>query len=168
MYQVLPDAHPPISKLTELELVRRMGFTTPFFTSLNGTDQIEDVYQQYIESSRENLDYDIDGLVVEVNLTSQAEALGMLNNRPKGAIAYKFPHAMADTILRDVLWQVGNTGRITPVAIFDPVVLDGAKITRASLANSRRFSDLRLTRGCRIRVSRRNQVIPYVESNLDV
>lgn len=95
------------------------------------------------------------------------DSLGELNNRPRGAVAYKFPHESKPTILRGIRWQVGNTGRITPVAEFDTISLAGAKISQASLHNVTRVQKLKLFVGCRIMVSRRNDVIPMVESNLD-
>ena len=73
----------------------------------------------------------------------------------------------AETTLRDVIWQVGKSGRLTPVAVFDPVMLAGARVERASLATPDRVTRMRLSKGCRILVSRRNDVIPFVEKNLD-
>lgn len=169
VYQVIPDSGtPPATKQEELALARAMGFTTPHYAVCPDLTRVENIYQRYVATAREKLDYDIDGLVIEVNSVSKAEDLGLLNGRPKGAIAYKFPHDQKETILEDVIWQVGNSGRITPVAVFEPVDLAGAKVTRASLHNVKRFNELQLTRGCRILVSRRNDVIPAVEANLDL
>ena len=169
VYQVIPDKGPmPKTKLEELSLARALGFQTPHHALCPGLTRVENIYQRYIKSAREKLDYDIDGLVIEVNDVSVAEDLGLLNNRPKGAIAYKFPHDQKETELEDVIWQVGNSGRITPVAIFKPVDLAGAKVSRASLATVKRFNELQLTRGCRILVCRRNDVIPRVEANLSI
>jgi len=169
VYQVLPDSGTlPTTKQEELALARAMGFTTPHHAICPDLTRVENIYQRYVATAREKLDYDIDGLVLEVNSVSKAEDLGLLNGRPKGAIAYKFPHDQKETILVDVIWQVGNSGRITPVAVFEPVDLAGAKVTRASLHNVKRFNELQLTRGCRILVSRRNDVIPAVEANLSI
>lgn len=167
VYQVLPDDGQLPTKLTELQLAKEMGFQTPHHAMCPDLTRVENIYQRYIKMAREKLDYDIDGLVVEVNSSADSEELGMLNGRPKGAIAYKFPHSSAITTLEDVVWQVGNSGRITPVAIFEQVELDGAKIVRASLSTAKRFLELNLRKGGRIRVSRRNMVIPYVEESLD-
>lgn len=116
---------------------------------------------------RSVIDYDIDGLVLEVDDLARAAELGELNHRPKGAVAYKFSHMTAETTLREVVWQVGKSGRLTPVAVFDPVLLAGAKVERASLATPDRVTKLKLSAGCRILVSRRNDVIPRLEANLD-
>lgn len=165
IYQMVPQGGYMISKLFELETAKKLGFTVPNFIGL-GFDRIEAVYQSYIDDQRELLDYDIDGLVIEVNSQAYAEQLGELNKRPKGAIAFKFPHDSKETTLERVEWQVGNSGRVTPVAIFKEVNLAGAKVTRASLHNVSYVKSLDLHVGDTILVSRRNDVIPYVESNL--
>lgn len=167
VYQVLPESQTIPFKSQELGEATQMGFITPFFQVLKNVEEIEETYQAYI-LKRDDLDYHIDGLVIEVNDMQLAEELGQHNGRPKGSIAYKFPHEMADTPLIEVPWQVGNTGRITPIAVFEEVLLAGAKIGRASLATVREFKKFQLTPGCRIRVSRRNDVIPKVELNLDL
>jgi len=113
------------------------------------------------------LDYDIDGLVIQFNDPQRFEGLGSQGRGPKGAVAYKFSHEEKETILRGIEWQVGNSGRITPVAIFDEVDFAGARIKRASLAGVRQVAHLRLFEDCRILVSRRNGVIPRVEANLE-
>jgi DNA ligase (NAD+) len=166
VYQVLPDTGNLATKKEELLQAKEMGFTTPHFALCPDMNRVENIYQRYIQTAREKLDYDIDGLVIEVDSNALAESLGQLTGRPKGAVAYKFPHSTAEAVLEDVIWQVGNSGRITPVAIFSVVQLDGAKITRASLHNISHFLQLNLTRGDRIQISRRNMVIPYVEKNL--
>ena len=101
------------------------------------------------------------------NLAIQ-QALGDKDLRPKGARAFKFDNEARETILLDVEWEVGNSGRITPVAILQSVFLCGAEIKRASLHNVSMFLDLKLFKGCRVLVSRRNDVIPYIEENMDV
>jgi len=166
IYQVLPDTRIIPSKAQELFEAGRMGFFVPPYKIFQSLEEVETEYQRYIKE-RKNIDYDIDGLVLEFNDTRIVEQLGERDGRPKGAVAYKFPHEMAETKIEDVIWQVGNSGRITPVAIFQEVFLDGARITRASLHTAERFKKLKLKRGDRILVSRRNAVIPYVESNFD-
>ena len=156
-------------KSREIALLEQMGFTVPNHYDLENPTDAGVIYQRYISGAqiRANLDYDIDGLVFFVDDTAEREALGDLNHRPKGAVALKFPHEEKVTMLRDVVWQVGNSGRVTPVAHFDVVNLAGAQVTKASLHNVRRFKGLKLSKGCRILVSRRNDVIPMVEANLD-
>lgn len=165
-YQIVrTDGGDPIRrKRDEFTVLERIGFPVPRWQVVDDIAAVTALRDGY---DRESLDYDIDGLVVEVDDLDRAAALGELNHRPKGAIAYKFAHMTAETTLRDVVWQVGKSGRLTPVAVFDPVLLAGARVERASLATPDRVTKLRLSKGCRILVSRRNDVIPRVEANLD-
>jgi DNA ligase (NAD+) len=160
-----PEDSPIRRKQDEFTILQRLGFLVPqaqVVPSIDAAILIRDNY------NRDVLDYDIDGLVFEVDDLAYAAALGELNHRPKGAIAYKFPHMAAETTLRDIEWQVGKSGRLTPVAVFDPVMLAGARVERASLATPDRVTKLRLSKDCRVRVTRRNDVIPYLEANLDL
>jgi DNA ligase (NAD+) len=173
VYRVLPDTadHLAATASEDLKELQSWGFRTPNFVQLTSVKGVEDEYARYIDKAREALDYDIDGLVVEVDNHAVREALGDLNKRPKGAVAYKFPHEEKPTILRDIRWQVGNSGRITPVAEFDAVDLAGASVKQASLHNISNIQALvsdhgkkRFRVGDKIMVSRRNDVIPYVEA----
>jgi len=165
-YQVLSHQHPITAKSIEFKLLKALGFTAPNWKRVMPS-AVTDHYQEYIKTKRDKLDYEIDGLVVEYDGLNVMEHLGEHDGRPKGARAFKFPHEERPTRLRDVQWEVGPSGRITPVAYFDAVEIDGAMLSRASLHNVKNFRRLRLWLGCRILVSRRNQVIPYVEKNLD-
>lgn len=153
-------------KSDSLRLAKMLGFETPVYTVCANSAEVEAFYNDYC-GRRSNLPYEIDGLVVEVNDRDARDQLGVTDNRPKGAVAFKFPHMTLETTIRDVTWQVGKSGRVTPVAIFDTVHLAGADVTQASLHNVgfiKRLGGLR--RGDRIIVSRRNDVIPAVESVL--
>jgi DNA ligase (NAD+) len=179
-YQVLSNSHNLPNKATEFKLLEALGFETPdWFLVHSGSykvrgkaettiqDPLLAIYEDYVKKARADLDYEIDGLVVEFNDAPSMEFLGEHGGRPKGARAFKFPHVQEITTLLNVTWEVGNSGRITPVAHFKPIMIDGADLSRASLHNPANFLRLRLWKGCRILVSRRNQVIPYVERNLD-
>ncbi len=172
-YQILSNDFTDLTKDHEFGNLITYGFTVPNYHHLGSLKDIEDLYTAYVDGDRKSLDYDIDGLVVEVNNTATRESLGEKNHRPFGAIAYKFPSESSPSILRDILWQVGKSGRITPVAVFDTVKLAGANVTKASLHNVDYYSQLAgeigqkvLSVGDKILVSRRNDVIPYVESAL--
>lgn len=159
-----PEDPPIRRKQDEFTVLQRLGFLVPqaqVVPSIDAAIVIRDSYDRSV------IDYDIDGLVFEVDDLAYAADLGELNHRPKGAIAYKFSHMTAETILRDIEWQVGKSGRLTPVAVFDPVMLAGARVERASLSTPDRVTRMRLSKDCRILVSRRNDCIPYVEENLD-
>jgi len=123
-----------------------------------------------VAKARAALDYDIDGLVIEHESLAVMEHLGEHDMRPKGARAFKFPHEQQPTRLRKIVWQVGNSGRVTPVAYFDSVTLAGASVSQASLHNvdyiarvAEKCPQGMLGMGDKILVSRRNDVIPYVE-----
>lgn len=143
------------------------GLTTPNYWHFQADDLVNVHWRNYQDKDRNNLDYDIDGLVVRVNNLDRQIALGDKDLRPKGAIAFKFDNEARESILEDVVWEVGATGRITPVAIFKPIIVCGAEISRASLHNIGYFRSLKLYKGCRVLVSRRNDVIPYIEENID-
>jgi DNA ligase (NAD+) len=165
-YQLIVDGQPLSSKFEELMTLGRWGFQTPNWWLAEDISHVLARRQGYINVERAALDYDIDGLVIEVNDAVRRDSLGSTNMRPKGAVAFKFPHESAESVLREVKWQVGNSGRVTPVAVFDEVALAGAKVKQASLHNIARVNLLKLKIGDRILVSRRNDVIPAVEANL--
>lgn len=173
-YQLLPDGQPLDSKKGEIKALADLGFQVPNALLAKGGDDVMEVYQRYVDTDRDALDYEIDGLVVEVNARDEREALGMKNHRPAGATAFKFPHEEMPTILRNIRWQVGNSGRITPVAEWDTVVLAGANVSQASLHNISTIARLagdagqeHLAAGDKILVARRNDVIPYFEAVLE-
>jgi len=166
-YQYLPDGRPPATKVEEIYALSMTGFVVPTYYGASTPAEAQVIYDEYVATKRDALDWEIDGLVLDVNDRDAREALGDLNSRPRGAVAFKFPHDSKPTILRDIHWQVGKSGRITPVADFDEVVLGGVKVERASLHTMRNVTGLKLFPGCRVLVSRRNDCIPYVEANLD-
>lgn len=152
-------------KTEALALAETLGFTVPSYERFSGLSEIEAIYNRYCNGARASLEYEIDGLVLEVNSREDRDASGAHDGRPRGAVAFKFPHEQSTTLLQDVIWQTGKSGRVTPVAVFDPVRLVGADVERASLHNVgylQRLGDLR--GGDTIMVSRRNDVIPSVES----
>jgi DNA ligase (NAD+) len=167
-YQYLPNGMATLpSKEAEFDNLIHAGFSTPLRIGITNLSEVQSTYQKYISTIRPALGYDIDGLVIEINDTKTREYMGEHNGKPKGAIAFKFPHEEQATTLRNVRWQVGNSGRVTPVAEFDMVALAGAQVKQASLAGVRQVMHLKLYEGCRILVSRRNDCIPRVEANLD-
>ena len=168
-YRCMPNGQSMTTKSGELASLVSFGFTLPKNARVAADPaQIEAIYQSYIAGVRKGLDYEIDGIVVEIDDATKREDLGDLNGNPKGACAYKFAHETRETILRTIEWQIGNSGRITPVAIFDEASFGGVKVGRASLAGVRQVEYLKLFPGCRILVARRNDVIPRVEANLDM
>lgn len=173
-YQYLEGGVAQVTKLEELLALQELGFTVSYFRSAKTFNRALEIYQEYVDTKRDSIDWEIDGLVVEVNDRDRREGMGERNHRPAGACAFKFPHEQKPTVLRNIVWQVGQSGRITPVAEFDPVQLAGAEVKRASLHNLDRMHELLrdvgqevFAAGDKILCSRRNDVIPFVEAVLE-
>ena len=114
------------------------------------------------ETKRDDLKYETDGIVVKVNQVAVQEELGWTSKSPRWAIAYKFPARQASTQLLDVIYQVGRTGAITPVAVLDPVQLAGTTVARASLHNSEEMVRLGVKRGDFVFIEKSGEIIPQV------
>jgi DNA ligase (NAD+) len=148
----------------QFQFLRRMGFRTPNFSVHEDLDEIVAAWNRYQGELREAIPYDIDGLVIRLDDLAAQLALGDKDGRPLGATAFKFTSIKVPTVARKRIDQVGGTGRITPVAEFDPVNILGAVITRASLYNQAYIEQIGFDLGAEILVSRANDVIPRVES----
>jgi DNA ligase (NAD+) len=116
---------------------------------------------------RSALDILIDGMVIKVSDFKAREALGYTDRFPRWAIAYKFPAEQAATTVEDIVWQVGRTGKLTPIAILSPVNLAGATISRATLNNFDDIQRKRVSRKSQVIVRRSNDVIPEILGNID-
>lgn len=161
-YQALGDVDFGAEQAQFVWLVNQ-GLDTPNWWVMKKADQVNDHWRDYQDTKRDKLDYDIDGLVVRVDNLEKQVALGDKDLRPKGAIAFKFDNEARESIVRDIVWQVGNSGRLTPVATVDPVQLVGATVTRASLYNLSYIEELGLDIGATVLVARANDVIPRIE-----
>ncbi len=121
-----------------------------------------------IGNYRADLEYDIDGAVVKVNDFSQREILGATSKFPRWAVAYKYPPETKETVLRKIELSVGRTGRITPTAVFEPIILNGTRVERATLHNQDFIDGLDIRLGDTIRVYKSGEIIPRVSGvNLD-
>lgn len=132
-------------------------FETPFWRVTTDPKKI------VREHDREALDYDIDGMVVAVDDMETWIEMGEHDGRPKGSRAFKFASPAKVTVALGVENQVGGTGRVTPVAVFEPVELLGATVTQASLYNYGYINEIGFDLGARILIKRANDVIPRVE-----
>jgi DNA ligase (NAD+) len=118
-------------------------------------------------SQREKLDYEIDGLVIKVNEMDVRDTLGYTSHHPRWAIAFKFDSPTAETTLTDIQIQVGRNGRVTPVAILEPVPIAGSVVARATLHNKEYIDILELGKGDRVSISKRGDIIPAVEKVIE-
>ena len=138
------------------------GFLTgDYFKIIKNLKQAEDEIAK-IDKTKDHLDVMIDGMVLKVNDSTIREDIGYTNKFPKWAIAYKFKPVELSTILKDVVWQVGRTGKITPIAMLDPIELSGATVSRATLNNTQDIERKQISINSRVFVRRSNEVIPEV------
>lgn len=137
--------------------------TNGFYKKADSFEKIKQFISQ-IERERTSLDFLIDGAVIKVEQNYIREELGYTSKFPKWAIAYKFEADQAITTLREVVWQVGRTGKLTPIGKMDPVELCGATIQRATLNNFGDITRKDLKTGSKVIVRRSNDVIPEVMS----
>lgn len=159
-YDLDGEDHP--TEEHKFKRIGELGFDTPFFAVTDLEGAIAE-HQRYAKKKRAALDYEIDGLVMKANDVHVNTMLGDLNNRPRAAVAFKFASQAQVTKVVDIIWDTGSSGRVSPVAVVAPVVLAGATVQRASLANASRVAELDIGVGDEVLVSRRNDVIPYVE-----
>jgi DNA ligase (NAD+) len=123
-------------------------------------------YCQGFEQQRDDLPYEIDGMVIKVNGIALQDKMGMTTHHPRWAIAFKFKARQATSILRKVEFQVGRTGSITPVGKIDPVPLSGVTVSSLSLFNEEVVKEKDLRIGDRVLVERAGDVIPYIVKSL--
>ena len=147
-----------------LNQARSFGFKVPKEARLaHDMDQVLD-FIDYWDSHRHELPYEIDGVVIKVNDLVQQESLGYTAKAPRWAMAYKFKAEEATTQLKKVVYQVGRTGAITPVAELDPVQLAGTVVKRASLHNADQIEKLDLHLGDTVAVEKGGEIIPKITS----
>lgn len=138
------------------------GFATgDYFKVVSSAEEIIKEIRA-IDGRKNSLDILIDGAVVSINETAHREDVGWTTKFPKWAIAYKFEAQEVSTTLNDVVWQVGRTGKVTPIAILEPVELAGATVQKATLNNHDDIVRKNVSIGSRVFVRRSNEVIPEV------
>ncbi len=149
-----------------LDYLKTLGFKViADYKKVSTYDEIVERIQ-YIGDMRDKYSFDIDGVVVKVNDFSQRISLGATAKVPKWAVAYKFPPEEKKTKLLDIEVNVGRTGVITPVAIFEPVTLAGTSVSRATLHNQEFINDKEIRIGDEIIVRKAGEIIPEVLSSV--
>jgi DNA ligase (NAD+) len=150
-----------------LDALRTTGFRVN--THAKTVDSIDQVLGFIAEAERlrDSLGYEIDGVVIKVDATAQQRRLGFTGKAPRWAIAYKFAARAGITQLEDVLFQVGRTGKVTPVAALAPVFIGGTTVTRATLHNADEIARLGVRIGDSVQVERGGDVIPKITSVIE-
>lgn len=138
------------------------GFMTGgFFKIAHSVDEITKIVKS-VEETRHKLDFLIDGIVIKINSTKVRDSLGYTEKTPRWAVAYKFEAEETSTVLNSITWQVGRTGKITPVAELEPTELCGVTIKRATLNNYNDIQRKKVKLGDRVFIRRSNDVIPEI------
>ena len=162
LYYLLGDNIPGESHYDNLQKAREWGFkVSPQMQLVNSLEEIF-AYIDHWDIERKNLPVATDGIVLKVNSLAQQRSLGLTAKSPRWAIAYKFEAEKQSTILREVTFQVGRTGAVTPVANMDPVQLSGTTVRRATLNNADFIHNLDLHIGDRVFVEKGGEIIPKI------
>ena len=150
-----------------LEALRTAGFrVNTHATTVDSIDQVLGFIAN-AEALRDSLGYEIDGVVIKVDSTAQQRRLGFTGQAPRWAIAYKFAARAGITQLEHVVFQVGRTGKVTPVAVLAPVFIGGTTVTRATLHNADEIARLGVRIGDFVQVERGGDVIPKIVSVIE-
>ncbi|HZF40629.1 MAG TPA: NAD-dependent DNA ligase LigA, partial [Blastocatellia bacterium] len=162
-YLLLFDGAPAFATHHEsLEWMARRGFkVNPHKRHCKTIDDVVAFCNEW-ETRRDELSYEIDGVVVKINQVAVQDELGATSKSPRWAIAYKFPARQASTRLLDVIYQVGRTGAVTPVAVLEPVLLAGTTVSRASMHNADEMKRLGVRRGDFVFIEKSGEIIPQV------
>ena len=150
----------------EHKILKELGLkVSPHIKFCNNLEEVFQFYKKW-ETKRQDLGYEIDGIVVIINNNKIFNKLGAIGKSPRGAIAYKFPPKQAETIIQDIKVQVGRTGAVTPVAYLKPVKVGGVIISKATLHNKDEIKRLGVKIKDTVIIGRAGDVIPMVVSVL--
>ena len=162
LYYLLGDNLPSNSHYENLQKAKEWGFKIPSeiekYSSLEGVIK----YINKWETKRNSLPYEIDGIVIKVNDIDLQQEMGFTAKSPRWAISYKFKALQVSTILKEITYQIGRTGAITPVANLEPVQLAGTTVKRASLHNADQIAKLDIREGDMVFVEKGGEIIPKV------
>jgi len=153
----------PATQWAELKAFGEWGFHVD-----DRAEHVDDIeraieYRDELVAAREDLNYEVDGVVIKVNEIAACKALGNTARATRSAFAYKLPARTEVTRLTDIVVQVGRTGRMTPVALLEPVQVGGVTVSRATLHNPGEIESLGVDVGDTVRVLRAGDVIPYID-----
>ncbi|PIW69449.1 MAG: DNA ligase, partial [Ignavibacteriales bacterium CG12_big_fil_rev_8_21_14_0_65_30_8] len=152
------------SQEENLKLLKKLGFNVnENYKVCKNINEVLEVCHQF-EKMRDSLSYEIDGAVIKVNSIQQQKIIGSIAKSPKWAVSYKFKAKQEFTRIKKIIWQVGRTGAITPVAEMDPVFLAGSTVSRATLHNIEEINRKDIREGDKVILEKGGDVIPKVIS----
>jgi DNA ligase (NAD+) len=164
LYSLISTEEEFEAQFNNLEILRKLGFrVNPEAKLCKNIDEVISICHEF-EKKRDNLDYEVDGAVIKVNSITQQNILGSIAKSPRWAVAFKFKAKQAFTILNKIVWQVGRTGTITPVAELEPVLLAGSTISRATLHNIDEIRRKDIREGDKVIIEKGGDVIPKIVS----
>ena len=157
-----------LTKQDQLEFIREQGFEVVNYNFINPEDTEQDIENKLNRAKKyaESQGLPIDGQVITYNDIKYGKSLGVTSHHPKHSLAFKFTEDVEITKLRKVEWQVGRTGIVTPVAIFDTVELAGTEVSKATLHNLSILKSLQLGIGDEVSVCKKNEIIPQIIDNI--
>lgn len=162
LYYIIGDGIKENLHYNRLQQARTWNFNVPKFVAIaQGVEEIME-FINYWDKERSNLPFDIDGIVIKLNDTNQWEKLGATAKSPRWATAYKFKAEQAKSKLLGIEYQVGRTGVVTPVAVFEPVKLAGTIVKRASVHNAEQIQKLDIRENDIVIVEKGGEIIPKI------
>lgn len=144
----------------------KWGFAVPIPTALCKSPQDMMQFHETVYGDRPDIPYDLDGIVYKVNDIALQKRLGFVSRAPRWAVAHKFPAEQAETVINDIIIQVGRTGTLTPVAELEPVNVGGVMVSRATLHNEDEVNRKDVRKGDHVIIQRAGDVIPQVVKSL--
>ena len=153
-----------LSETDQLLLLKEKGITIVPSASytIDNVEEMADYIMSYNEEQRYKLDYEVDGLVIKSDIPNSRVIFGETGHHYKNAAAFKFETTGGWTKLKEVVWSIGRTGQVTPVAIFEPIEILGSSVERATLSNYDGIVKLGLTNDCFVYVVKANDIIPKI------